>query len=115
MGHRRTDHQGTDRRAATAPWRSLLIAVALLGVVVSSGWEPVAAQDTPDAQDSPSTGMTTQDIVPRPNSGRAPTEAGDRGGALQLLILALVVVAVSGAIWHLVRQSQRARSARRAP
>jgi uncharacterized protein HemX len=53
--------------------------------------------------------MTTQDIVPQPNSGQAPEEAGDRGGALQLLILAVLVVAVGGAVLHLRRQSRRVR------
>ena len=106
MGHHRTDrHPEAPPGVAAGLLRILLIGMTVLGVVVVSGWEPVAAQDTP------STGMPTQDIVPRPNSGHAPAEAGDRGGALQLLILALVVVAIAGAIWHLVRQSRRARSA----
>jgi hypothetical protein len=61
------------------------------------------------APEPPSTGMTTQDIVPKPNSGREPTEAGDRGGALQLLIPGVLVLAVGGAVVHLRRQSRRAR------
>lgn len=110
MGHHRTDRHLEDRRGVPrALARILLIGVTVLSVVAVSGWEPAIAQDTP------STGMPTQDIVPRPNSGHAPAEAGDRGGALQLLILALVVAAVAGAIWHLVRQSRRARSAPPAP
>lgn len=60
-------------------------------------------------QDPPSTGMTTQDIVPQPNAGREPTEAGDRGGALQLLIPGVLIVAVGGAVVHLRRQSRQAR------
>lgn len=110
MSHHRLAFRMTrPRNVVTALLRILLIGIAVLGVVVLSSWEPVAAQDTP------STGMPTQDIVPRPNSGHAPAEAGDRGGALQLLILALVVAAVSGAIWHLARQSRRARGVPPAP
>ncbi len=70
----------------------------------------VLAPSNARAQDTPPTGMTTPHIIPRPNSGHAPTEAGDRGGALQLGLLGLLVVSVSGAVVHLVRQSRRARS-----
>jgi uncharacterized protein HemX len=62
------------------------------------------------AQEPPSTGMTTQDIIPKPNSGHAPTEAGDRGGALQLLLPALLAAAIGGGALHLRRQSRRARA-----
>lgn len=73
-------------------------------LVASAAITPAAV-----AQEPPSTQMTTQDIVPEPNSGRAPTEAGDRGGALQLLIPGVLVIAVGGAVLHLRRQSRRAR------
>ncbi len=33
-------------------------------------------------------------MIPRPDSGQGPKEAGDRGGALQLLVFGLVVVAI---------------------
>ncbi len=78
-------------------------ALALL-LVLSVAGAPAAASQVP-----PSTAMTTQDIVPQPNSGRAPTEAGDRGGALQLLIPGVLVLAVAGAVLHLRRQSRLAR------
>lgn len=80
---------------------AVLTLVALLTVLV-----PSASL----AQDTPSTGVPAPDIVPRPNSGHAPTEAGDRGGALQFLVLGLVIAAVGGALVHLTRQSRRARS-----
>lgn len=66
---------------------------------------PAAAQDQPSSSQVP-----TQEIVPKPNSGTAPEEAGDRGGALQLGLLALVVGAVGLAVANLVRQSRRARA-----
>lgn len=62
------------------------------------------------AQETPPTVPNGQHIIPRPNSGHAPTEAGDRGGALQLLILGVLVVGISGAAVHLVRESHRGRS-----
>ncbi len=83
--------------------RALLIILTVL-VLVGPTARTAAAQENPKP-DAP-----TQDIVPRPNSGEAPEEAGDRGGALQLLVVGLIVVAVGGAGVHLVRQSQRARS-----
>jgi hypothetical protein len=88
--------------------RRLLLAVLLgLGAILAS---PSGA----GAQDGTTTTTVAElppaDIIPQPNSGHAPTEAGDRGGALQLGLLALVVVVITGAVWHLVRQSRRARS-----
>lgn len=62
------------------------------------------------AQDDPGIEFEDPVIIPEPNSGVAPEEAGDRGGALQLGILGGLVVAVGGAIGHLVRQSRRVRS-----
>lgn len=55
--------------------------------------------------------VPNQEIVPQPNSGTAPGEAGDRGGALQLTVLGLVVVGVGGAVVVVVRQARRAREA----
>ena len=69
---------------------------------------PAAAQD-PGATTSITSGAPTQDIVPELNSGEEPSEAGDRGGALQLGLLALVLLVIGGAVALLVRQSRRAR------
>lgn len=84
-----------------------MLAGALLAVAVLGPLGPASAQD-------PSTTTTAvevpaQDIVPQPDSGTPPDEAGDRGGALQLGLLALVVVTIGGAVYGLVRQSRRAR------
>lgn len=62
------------------------------------------------AQDDGGVRVPTQDIIPEPNSGEAPHEAGDRGGALQLLLLGLVVVAIAGGGWHIARQARRGRT-----
>lgn len=81
--------------------RSFVLAVLMVATA--------ALGPTAPAQEPPSTGLPTQDIVPQPDSGRAPEEAGDRGGALQLLIPAALVLAIGGAVLHLRRQSRRAR------
>ena len=75
-----------------------LVVVATLGLA-----PPAVAQD--GRGDVP-----TQDIIPEPDSGEAPDEAGDRGGALQLLLLVVVVLAVAGGGWHIARQARRGRT-----
>lgn len=66
------------------------------------------------AQDPGSTSTTVSDvpdphIIPEPNTGAEPDDAGDRGGALQLGLLAVLVLAIAGAVLYVVRQSRRAR------
>lgn len=85
--------------------RSPLALVAAVILIAALALAP----STVGAQDAPPTGAPAPDIVPQPNSGHAPTDAGDRGGALQLLVLGVVVVGVAGATAHLVRQSRAAR------
>ncbi len=90
-----------------------VMAIAMLSFVqlTLAGRVPAMAQDTPTS--TTATTIVVQpvpDIVPRPNSGSSPTEAGDRGGALQLGILALVVAVIGGAVANLVRHSRRSRS-----
>ena len=82
----------------------MVAVLALLAVSTASA----AAQEP--STSTPTVSLPPRDIVPEPNSGRAPTEAGDRGGALQLLLLGVVVVVIGGAVHGLVRQSRRARS-----
>ena len=52
--------------------------------------------------------MPTQEIIPEPNAGHAPEEAGDRGGSLQLLVLVLVLAGIGGVAFHVTRQARRA-------
>lgn len=87
--------------------RPLAIVVVVLALT-AMGAVPAAAQDP--STSAPGVELPPGDIVPEPNSGEAPSEAGDRGGALQLLLLGLVVVVIGGAVYGLVRQSRRARA-----
>lgn len=73
-------------------------------VVITSGGAPAQGQQQPSA---PTAGVPTPDIIPQPNSGHVPREAGDRGGALQLAVLVLVVAAIGGVAVHLARESRR--------
>jgi hypothetical protein len=69
---------------------------------------PAGAGDDPGATTS-TTAFDDGDqrIIPRPNSGHEPTEAGDRGGALQLAVLGLIVVGVGVVGWKVFRQTRQ--------
>jgi hypothetical protein len=82
--------------------RAVAILTLVLGLAAVTG--PASAQDP--GTSSTTVAVPSQDIVPRPDSGSAPQEAGDRGGALQLGLLALMVVVIGGAVLVLVRQSR---------
>jgi hypothetical protein len=109
----------------TAPVTALL-------VVVLSGWavpvlagpsHPAAGQDRehqeqeqqpggPGESGRSSTTTTSpaapdRDIIPDPNSGQPPSEAGDRGGALQLALLALILVGVGVVVWRIAVSARR--------
>ena len=105
----------------------VLAAVVPVGVAPGAGAAPArppgaltaladAAADARAAQgdDAPATTaepVPDQDIIPRPNSGREPTEAGDRGGVLQALVLVLIVAGVGGIAAIAVRDARRHRAA----
>jgi hypothetical protein len=58
------------------------------------------------------TGTTAADapqMIPVPNQGNEPRDAGDRGGAGQLAVLAGVAVGVGSIVALVVRESRRAR------
>lgn len=90
-------------RGAAAALAAVLLAVASLAVVAA----PARAQDTGSGDNRPD--VPVQHIIPRPDEGQAPEDAGDRGGSLQLGLLGLVCVVLVGGTLHLVRQSRRAR------
>lgn len=102
---------------------SLVIAVVVpTGIAPPTGAAPAQQPDAPAAagtgvgategDDAPATTaepVPDQDIIPRPNSGREPTEAGDRGGALQALVFVLIVAGVGGIAAIAVRDARRHR------
>ncbi len=51
------------------------------------------------------------EIIPRPNSGVAPQNPGDRGGALQFLILGLMLGFMAIAFFSVRRAMKKARAA----
>lgn len=89
--------------------RRLVLLVLALALMVAGPPIAAAAQDDPTTTVAP---VEAPSIIPEPNSGHAPTEAGDRGGALQTaLFVAMVggVVIIGGLV---VRESRKARAER---
>jgi len=106
-------------------------ALAVLAVPLDAGAGPgrtgeatVAAQE-PDApaedgtggsadddatEENPQPGAPEQDIIPRPNSGQEPTEAGERGGALQILVFVAIVAGVVTIALLATRDIRRTRA-----
>jgi hypothetical protein len=90
----------------------VVAALLLLGSAGASAQAGVSAQDgTPTTSTTSSTvaELPPAEMIPRPNSGHAPEDAGDRGGALQLLVFGLVVVAIGAGVTKVVLDSRRAR------
>jgi hypothetical protein len=88
------------RRSAVGLLRGVVLAVAM-SVSLTLGAAPAMAQNQPD--------VPVQHIIPRPNSGQKPEDPGDRGGSLQLGLLALVCVTLAGGTFHVIRISRKAR------
>ncbi|HEX6422435.1 MAG TPA: hypothetical protein VFZ79_03090 [Acidimicrobiales bacterium] len=96
-----------------------LAAVVLIGAGPAAEAAPAQQPDAPagagQGDDAPATTaepVPDQDIIPRPDSGREPAEAGDRGGALQALVFVLIVGGVVGIAAMAVRDARRHRTVR---
>ncbi|WP_436792519.1 hypothetical protein [Actinospongicola halichondriae] len=94
--------------------RRLVLFVGSLLLGLTCAWAPAAG--AAPAGDAPVTTLGSQPegggIIPRPDSGVEPEDAGDRGGALQTVLFVVVLggVAVIGGL--VVRESRRARAER---
>jgi hypothetical protein len=97
------------------------VAVAALVVLLATQAVTVARPHAASAEEAPGTSVTDpddqvdepvegDDIIPLPNSGREPTEAGDRGGALQVLVFVLIVGGVGSIVGLAVRDARRSRA-----
>ena len=81
---------------------ALVVALALAG--------PAAGAQEPPSTPTTLVEVPTRDIIPKPGSGATPEDPGDRGGALQITVLVLVLLAIGTVVVLVVRQSRRARS-----
>ena len=98
-------------RLVLAALVTLLVATFALGGVASA--QDIAPENDPDGDvstnDQPVPG---NEIIPEPNSGIEPTEAGDRGGALQATVFVAILVGIATIVGLAVRESRKARRAR---
>jgi hypothetical protein len=83
-----------------------LVVAALVALAPAAAGTTAAGEPGATTEDTPVPG---QDIIPRPNSGHEPTDAGDRGGALQIAVLVAIVAGVGGVTALAVRDARRSR------
>lgn len=88
---------------------TLVLAVALVAV---SAEPSVAAQDDRPEETTTTTTQPPRDdsVIIKPDSGRPPEDAGDRGGALQVGLFLAIVAGIGGVATMAVRESRRRRS-----
>lgn len=97
---------GQDEQVLRPNGRQLRILLAAASVVLVALFvvvEPAMAQETT------TTVGGSPGIIPKPNSGVAPTDPGDRGGSLQGLLFFLIVAVVAGIAGLIWRQSRTIR------
>ena len=86
------------------------VSLCLSPVLAPSAGAQAGATTTTDPVDNRRFG----DIIPKPNSGKAPETAGDPGGWLQVSLFFLICAAVVAIVFAVWRQSRRARERRAA-
>lgn len=87
----------------------VLVAVVALALLLSSAVSPVATAQERDSSTTV-TQVPTRDIIPRPNQGVAPHDAGDRGGAAQLALVVAILGGLATIAFLATRESRRARA-----
>jgi hypothetical protein len=91
--------------------RRLIAALMLTGATLLapslSAQAQTATTTTTVAMADDSQAGQTKSVIPKPNSGSAPQQAGDRGGALQLGLFGVLVLALAfiGAV--IIRSTMR--------
>lgn len=97
----------------------VVVITALVVAVLGSWWSialPVGAQPgaptttLPQVEEDRGLG----DIIPEPNSGRAPASPSDPGGWLQLSLFFIVMAFIAGMVVYVWWQSKKARERRKA-
>lgn len=90
----------------------LLVAASVAALITLGAPLPAGAQDDEPA---PTAEIPIGDIVPKPNSGDEPTDAGDRGGSLQLVLFGGIVVVLGVGIVRLAVLVKRGDERRTPP
>lgn len=90
--------------------RRLLLIVLTIVVCIPAAAPVAAASDGPTPSTTTSIAASERpSALPRPNSGQKPTQAGDRGGALQFATFALMCAGLAFIAFRIVASSRRAR------
>jgi hypothetical protein len=94
--------------------RFLLIVLAIVASMQGATAAAAAPSDGPTTTTIAITGTAIAasgrpNSLPRPNSGQKPTQAGDRGGALQYATFALMCAGLGFIAFRIVVSSRRAR------
>ena len=88
----------------------LLAAVACLVPATAVAAPDTYTTDTHTTEPEPA--AEAPSIIPRPNRGSEPDDAGDRGGALQAVVFGAILAGVIGIGALIVRESRRSRQDR---
>jgi len=90
----------------------------LSGPVATAGAQTSVSPPTVPATDRVATtvavpvGVATPNIIPAPNSGHTPRDAGERGGWMQELLFFAIcgaIAVIGGLVWRESRQKRRAQ------
>lgn len=108
---------GWDHLDVTTSLRTLTIGLVVMGtVLVASSLPTFAAPEAATGGEVQVTSTSLQElpegaghIIQQPNSGVSPEDSGDRGGAGQILLFVVLVVAVAGGVGLVTRESRRKR------
>jgi len=104
------DFANPTRRMATR----ITVAATTMAVTVATFAPVVGAQDQPTTTTLPEDNSDLGRIIPLPNSGHKPIDAGDRGGWQQITLffaICAVIIGIAAFVWL---RSRRARAQRRA-
>ncbi|MGY6502098.1 MAG: hypothetical protein ACXIVQ_14540 [Acidimicrobiales bacterium] len=101
------------RRPLAAPVAvAMVLLVVAMGLAVS-GASQVTAQvddtDTTVAPEESETQLPTGNILPRPNTGRAPDSPNDPGGWQQYMVFGLIFAGLGVIVALVVRDSRKAK------
>ena len=95
---------------------ALLVGALLLGSPLGAPAAAATPRGDAPVTTAPVTTLDEQPegggIIPRPDSGVEPDDAGDRGGALQTVLFVVVVGGIVLIIGLVVRESRRVRAER---
>jgi uncharacterized protein HemX len=87
-----------------------LVLLLPAGAASAQGTPPSGQRSVDGSIDTSGEPLPEPHMIPRPNEGHEPIDAGDRGGALQLGLLALLVVVIAGGVAYAVHESRKARA-----